>query len=693
MQPASGRLLLAALLLAGLSAVVTGALPAATSSDAAVSQGAILFVGSRTVDSLFLVNANGTGLRSLLDNAVQPQWSPDGRRIAFKLANASSGYGIYVVNADGTGQKRLPTGGAGEFTWSPDGRRIAYRDFGDPFRIAVIRVDGGAPQRVTDGGEKGDADPAWSPDGSTIAFIRGEPDPSGGSGFIDSLYVIKPDGSGLRQLRRDIEGFAWAPDGKEIAFGQRAGDSLLDDLYVIRLDGTGTRKISTRPLRIDSLAWSPRGDRIAVKAEANLDANADSLFVLGNDGGVIRKVADGVSGRFEWSPDGSQLVFAGGEPSDLWVVAAAGGPPRRITQGYRYGYENGDPHWHPKGLRAEQLGGTPVSPSIPTDSVVVGGTLQATSAIEQLATDGTRAAAAYASGVNCLELWELPKALTRFSEGACGAGPPGLLELTLAGARTAWLTYDQGNHLYLDVLTATPSHQRPVDAMSIATGGNISCSGRFCGYAGIGDLRGHGSLLVFDTWAQKGGPCEVVECFRKDKTQGVLWRLVGNRALKIRSEGVGLSALAVDQNRIAVARSDGPVEIVGANGSLLRTFRFRQGEVHGAALSGQQLVVQKAESVVVYDVQTGTLGHMWPLAGGARLEDAQRGIAVYVSGTAVHLLRLSDGRDAVIRVPGKGPVQAQIEAAGLFYSYAVLGSQRPGRIVFASFKNLLRQFR
>jgi hypothetical protein len=502
---------------------------------------------------------------------------------------------------------------------------------------------------------------------------------------------MKPDGSGLKELRRDVDVATpvWSPDGKQIAFTQDAPNSILTDVYVVSREGGDAHKISRRPLMLPALAWSPRGDLIAVSGAPDADAE-DDLFVLRSAGGAPRKVAEGRTNGFDWSPDGSELVFARGEPDDLWVVGVDGGAARRLTQGYRFGYGSFDPHWHPKALPAARIGGAPVSASIGSDSVIVRGTLETRHRIERLAVDGSRVAMVFADtgDANCVELWESASGrVTRFLRG-CGS-----LELALAGTRAAWLTYEQGNHLYLDIATASPSRPGPVGLAGLATGGNLSCTPGSCPYAGEGDLRGDGSLLVFDTWSQKGGPCEAVQCFREDKMQGTLWRAVGDRTVKIRSERAGLTALGADDGRIAALRSDGPVEVVAANGSLLRSVRFKPRAVQAAVLTGDALVVQTGKSIVAFSVGKGKLRHTWRLPHGARLQGAQGGLAVYLSGRIVHLLRLADGRDATIRPPGQGAVQATIGSAGLFYSYSVPRSPRPGRVAFVSLPTLARRFR
>jgi TolB protein len=156
-----------------------------------------------------------------------PTWSPDGRQIAFiRTRNSSRYHGhpweLWVMNADGSRQRRLVretrpvdaprSTSDNEYTmpapqWSPDGRRLLFvsRREGNA-EVYVVNADGGGQRRLTRNPAE-DRDPAWSPDGRKIAFIRG---PDGER----AIYLMDADGSQPRSITpgiHNVGGFAWAP--------------------------------------------------------------------------------------------------------------------------------------------------------------------------------------------------------------------------------------------------------------------------------------------------------------------------------------------------------------------------------------------------------------------------------------------------------------------------------------------------
>lgn len=127
----------------------------------------------------------------------EPAWSPDGEVIAFTTDRDGTDH-IYLMNANGSGPRRLTSGSRSEFeaAWSPDGERLALvSGTGSQSQIFIVNADGSDLRQITDGPGL-NRNPSWSPDGSLIAFWS---DRSGNP----EIYLIGIDGEGLTQLTDD----------------------------------------------------------------------------------------------------------------------------------------------------------------------------------------------------------------------------------------------------------------------------------------------------------------------------------------------------------------------------------------------------------------------------------------------------------------------------------------------------------
>jgi TolB protein len=275
-------------------------------------------------------------------NPALPRWSPDGGRIAFVRADPAGGpraFDTYVVNADGSGERRLGDGILP--VWTKDGRSVVVerpRDPAESSEIHVLSADGSNSRRLTLGSA-----PAISSDGSRVAFVRYTlRRRANGTCCVttsSSLYTISLNGRRLRLLarttRRDIRWVQpqWLPDDSAVALIQRQGLEVSTG-PLLTFSTNGRRRVVAEKGG-ETFDWSPRGDLVAY-------TTGDVLNIIRPDGTPVDAYGQSPAIDIEWSPDGRMVAFSilddneSGQFVGLYVIDLDENERRRfvVTDGF-----------------------------------------------------------------------------------------------------------------------------------------------------------------------------------------------------------------------------------------------------------------------------------------------------------------------------------------------------------------------
>ncbi|PYV32393.1 MAG: hypothetical protein DMG22_13530 [Acidobacteria bacterium] len=317
--------------------------------------------------------------------------SPDGSALLMNTTRGVVPDGpLWTVPVLGGSPRRLGNLEVHSAAWSPDGKRIAYSKGNEIF---LAKGDGSEPRRLLLTAGMSD-DLRWSPDGTILRFTVNDPQTNN-----HSIWQASSEGGNLRPL---LSGWNnppneccgnWTPDGKYFVFqAVRDGTANVWALGELRGLFRTTRQepvqLTTGPLNIGDPVpsrdgkelfvegWHPRGELVRYDATSRqfapylsgisamgLDFSRDGEWVAyndGTDGTMWRSKVDGTQKLQlafppmqaylpRWSPDGNEIAFFGhppGEPWQIYVVPAAGGPPELI---YRSGNNLADPNWSPDG--------------------------------------------------------------------------------------------------------------------------------------------------------------------------------------------------------------------------------------------------------------------------------------------------------------------------------------------------------
>jgi len=254
----------------------------------------------------------------------------------------NSGGDVYIINADGSGLRRLTDGL--DPVWSPDGTQVALSRWRDPRGVWIVQADGGAERRLFDWSET--RTPAWSPDGSRIAFVRQH----GGrleeveKCFWQWCFTLPPEPHWVLGILNVADGHlseppasevslapTWSPDGSRLVYHGRQGLMWTD------LTDNSSGHFASSSGWDTSPHYSPDGTQIVFMDRVHTQWE---ILVMNADGSGRRQLTHSGSQGEEphhsvapaWSPDGRQIAFLSNRegPWRIYVMNADGSQQRAM---------------------------------------------------------------------------------------------------------------------------------------------------------------------------------------------------------------------------------------------------------------------------------------------------------------------------------------------------------------------------
>ncbi len=316
---------------------------------------------SKKGNGLYTALVGGDKLLQLTDDPGDccSAWSPDGQAVAFSR-NSENGFDIYTVSPLGGTPRKLyarsprklyaySTNRVQLLAWSPDGKLVAFSEANAEGRPAITLLslaDHSTRHLTSPPVEHFDSQPAFSPDGKRMAFVR-----TSGPGAVDDLFLVPIEGGIPRRLtfdNREIYGPpGWTEDGQDLIFSSaRAG---VQSLWRLPVAGGDPRAVAEASTNAYYPAISTKAHRLAYTRTIK-NNNIWQLMLKDRTHGQGKAsmliAAHGFSTHPQFSPDGSKIAFESDRSGygEIWVCNRDGSDPAQITS---MPGSAGTPRWSP----------------------------------------------------------------------------------------------------------------------------------------------------------------------------------------------------------------------------------------------------------------------------------------------------------------------------------------------------------
>ena len=325
----------------------------------------IAFRSERTPGGIYVMEETGENVRFVADTGFHPSWSLDGKQLVVsdKPADVATSHSIpnsslWTIDIQ-TGEKKLleTKGDAVQPSWSPNGKRIAFWfvEEGKPGEIATIPAAGGEPIVIAKNPAM-DWNPVWSPDGKFIFFGSDR----GGNMNIWRIAVDETTGAAMGEPEAVptpsfyVRHFSFSRDGKTLAYIRYETKSNLQSIAFDpqKLKTVGETNWVTRGNRqVSTPALSPDGQDYVLRYPTKI--SQEDIAIFDRNGANVRYLTnDKFRDRSpRWSPDGKKIVFISDRSGkyQIWMINADGSDLRQITFTEKTGAVA--PVFSPDGLR------------------------------------------------------------------------------------------------------------------------------------------------------------------------------------------------------------------------------------------------------------------------------------------------------------------------------------------------------